>query len=150
MTRADGKKRMARSSSIRWSVSRLDPLTGTFAKHNSEDPLGGSAGCNLTKSLACAMLWCGNAVNSVSTFARAAACLDLNLSKLNVLGLAIDIASSSVGGPLLGACSAGGNACTFFSIVIGGLVVVSLDAVVEVEHVFFNRVLLVAGPNMCP
>src|SRR5262245_51390025 len=75
------------------------------------------------------MLWCGNAVSSVSTFARAAARFDLNLSKLK-LGLAIDIASSSVGCPLLGACSAGGNACSFFSIVIGGLVV---TLVVEVE-----------------
>jgi hypothetical protein len=57
------------------------------------------------------------------------------LSKLK-LGLAIDIASSSVGGPLLGACSAGGNV-SFFSIVIGGLLVMSL--VVEVEHVFAQR-----------
>src|SRR6516164_6512660 len=41
------------------------------------------------------MLWCGSAVNKVSTFAGAAARLDLNLFKSNAPGLAIELAASA-------------------------------------------------------
>src|SRR6516164_6416422 len=42
------------------------------------------------------MLWCGGAVNKVSTFAIAAARLDLNLFRSKAPGLAIEIAAASL------------------------------------------------------
>jgi len=66
------------------------------------------------------MLWIGNAVSKVSTFAMATARLDLNLSKF-ALGLAIGVVACGVSG--LGSVSillvAGLSAVSFASLVIG-------------------------------
>src|SRR5262245_1934498 len=95
--RALGKNRIASSSSIKCSVSRVWPLVGTFTKQSSSDQYFSSFGCKRTKSLACARLCTGNAVCKVSTSPIVGFCLDLNLFRSNASGLAIGVVASSIG-----------------------------------------------------
>src|SRR5262249_11014139 len=93
--RALGKNRIASSSSIKCSVSRVWPLVGTFTKQSSSDQYFSSFGCKRTKSFACARLWTGNFGCKVSTLDIVGFCLDLNLFRSNASGLAIGVVASS-------------------------------------------------------
>src|SRR6516225_4462002 len=91
-----GRYFSANSSSIRCNVSCFCPLIGTFTKQSSGDQYSSSFGCSRTKSLACAIEWCGNPVSKVSTLATVGSLLDLNLFRLNFPGLGTDIAALSI------------------------------------------------------
>src|SRR5262249_2637662 len=79
---------------------------GTFTKQSSGVQCVFSSGCKRTKSFACEMLWCGNAVCRVSTPATAAERLETNLFGSKVLGLAMESSSQWAAGSGSGAtCS---------------------------------------------